>query len=85
MTFSEFCQYLQKLEETSSRLEMTAQLAELFGKLQTNEISSACYLMQGRLVPTYHSLEFQISDKLIIKALGKILTCVSPEEKSLGR
>jgi len=84
MTFSEFCQYLQKLEETSSRLEMTAQLAELFGKLQTNEISSACYLMQGRLVPTYHSLEFQISDKLIIKALGKILTCVSPEEKSLA-
>ena len=80
MNFSQFCQYLQKLEDTSSRLEMTAQLASLFKELQSDEVAVACYLMQGRLVPIYKSLEFQMSDKLLMRAFAKVLSRLAPDE-----
>ncbi len=70
MQFSHFAQYLDRLESTSSRLQMTALLAELFNLLKEDEIPSVCYLLQGRLVPTYQSLEFMMSDKLTIKAVA---------------
>lgn len=73
MTFSTFSQYLQQLEATSSRLEMTYQLAELFQKLEPQEIPQACYLMQGSLVPSYQSLEFGMSEKLTMRAVAKLL------------
>lgn len=78
MTFSQFSQYLQKLEGTSSRLEMTAQLAELFNQLEPDETPAACYLMQGQLVPSYQSLEFAMSDKLTMRALAKVLKQLQP-------
>ncbi len=94
MTFANFAQFLFNLEQTSSRLEMTAQLAQLFtalgaqqsltsdvpsdlslalaGKKPLSEVRSACYLMQGRLVPAYQSLEFALSVKSIIKVLARL-------------
>ncbi len=80
MNFSQFCQHLQKLEDTSSRLEMTAQLASLFNELEPDEVAVACYLMQGRLVPIYKSLEFQMSDKLLMRAFAKVLLKLTPDE-----
>lgn len=63
---------MQVLERTPSRLEMTAQLAELFQKLEDDEIAQACYLMQGKLVPKYQSLEFQLSVKMITRVLARL-------------
>lgn len=75
MQFSEFSQYLQKLEGTASRLEMTAILAELFAKLHgVEEIQKASYLLEGRLVPQYESLEFQLSVKMLLRALSRIFS-----------
>jgi len=76
MQFSSFSEYLQKLEKISSRLEMTAVLAELLHQLETDETVEACYLLQGQLRPPYQSVEFQIAVKTVIKALGRLL----PEE-----
>lgn len=73
MTFADFSNFLNKLEQTSSRLEMTEQLAELYQQFQPAEIQPAAYLMQGRLVPEYKSLEFNLSTKLIQRALAKLL------------
>ncbi|MGD9129390.1 MAG: ATP-dependent DNA ligase [Candidatus Woesebacteria bacterium] len=72
MTFKEFASYLQKLEKTSSRLTMTVQLADLFKKLEQSEIEAACYLMQGKLVPKYESLEFNLSVKMLIRVLARL-------------
>lgn len=72
MLFSQFSDYLQKLEGISSRLQMTHILAEFFLKLEASELKNACYLMQGRLVPLYQSLEFNLSEKMILKALARI-------------
>ncbi len=73
MTFSAFAQHLQKLESTPSRLDMTALLASLFGELETSEISQACYLMQGSLTPAYISLEFNLSVKMVLRALAELV------------
>jgi len=59
---------------------MTAQLASLFKELQSDEVAVACYLMQGRLVPIYKSLEFQMSDKLLMRAFAKVLSRLAPDE-----
>lgn len=73
MTFFEFSQYLQKLEETPSRLAMTSLLAELFASLKGEEITVACYLMQGQLVPSYQSQEFNFSVKMLERSLARVL------------
>ena len=72
MIFSQFTQHLQELEQTSSRLDMTEQLARVFRQLETDEIKPACYLMQGELVPRYQSLEFNMSDKLTSRAIARL-------------
>lgn len=72
MHFSQFALYLQELESTSSRLEMTAQLAKVYLELDSNEVAIASYLLQGQLLPAYESLEFQLSVKMVIRALARI-------------
>src|SRR5579859_5481920 len=72
MQFSTFSEYMQKLEKISSRLEMTAVLAELFRKLDTDETVEACYLLQGQLQSPYQAVEFQIAVKTVIKALARL-------------
>jgi DNA ligase 1 len=74
MKFLKFAQFLNQLEKTSSRLNMTRQLAELFQELSQEEISPASYLMQGELVPKFKSLEFNLSTKLTIEALAVLMT-----------
>ena len=80
MTFFEFSQSLQKLEETAARLEMTYQLADLFKKLSHEEIVTSFYLMQGKLVPPYESKEFHLSVKMVQRALAKLVESDSPQE-----
>lgn len=75
MFFKDFAVYLQKIENVSARLEITAILADLFKDLMKDqqakeELTLASYLMQGSLVPSYLSLEFQMSEKMLIKTLA---------------
>lgn len=77
MLFRDFSIYLQKIETVSSRLSITAILADLFKELSADpeaksEIVLATYLMQGSLVPSYLSLEFQMSEKMLIKTLARV-------------
>lgn len=77
MTFQTFSLYLQSLEDTAPRLEKTTILSNLFSELQSEitaqeQIGPACYLMQGRLVPRYESLEFQLSVKMVLRAIARV-------------
>lgn len=74
MQFSEFSKRLEQLEQTNSRLEMMYQLAELYKTVPIDEIKIASYLMQGSLVPAYLSLEFQLSIKMVIRALSTLFS-----------
>jgi DNA ligase 1 len=77
MHFHTFAEYLNRLETITSRLEITAILADLFKDLKEEETTKACYLLQGQLLPPYENLEFQIAIKTAIKALARLL----PAEK----
>lgn len=77
MLFKDFSIYLQKIEKTAARLEITAILAELFKDLSKEQVARqeiilASYLMQGSLVPSYLSLEFQMSEKMILRTLARV-------------
>lgn len=72
MHFDQFSRSLFELEKTASRLTMTELLAQLFVQLKESEVQQACYLLQGTLVPLYESLEFQMSVKMVLRALARI-------------
>lgn len=70
--FSTFSRALEELEQLSSRLDMTERLAQLFLQLEKAELAPASYLMQGSLVPPYQSLEFQLSTKMLLRAIARV-------------
>lgn len=67
-----FFGYLAKLETLSSRLEMMAVLVDVFSQLEIDEVRPACYLLQGQLAPSYQNSEFQLSTKMILRALAQL-------------
>jgi DNA ligase 1 len=84
MTIAQLSQYLQKLESTSSRLEITALLAEVFQQLQLKEVRQTCYLLQGQVLPQYYGVEFQISVKTVTKVLARLLPSQGESQSLFG-
>lgn len=73
MTFSMFSTYLERIEATASRNEITAILAEVFNALEPEEIEPACWLLLGRILPSYEGLEFQFAEKMMIRAIAQVV------------
>lgn len=71
MQFSAFSTYLEKLEQTSSRLELIDILSELFGKTDKEEVDKIIYLMQGRVAPFFAPIELGISEKTVASSLAR--------------
>ena len=69
MKFSQLALYYEKIEQTSSRLEITNLLAELFKKLTPEEIEKTTYLLQGRVLPLFEKTEFGMAERTIIKSI----------------
>lgn len=80
--------YLQDLEKTSSRLEITSILAKLFTFTDRKEIAKVCYLILGSLAPTYKNIVFNMADKLLLQAISKSygidLSTVKKTYKEIG-
>lgn len=70
MTFEEFAEYLSELERTASRNLITKILAELFKKVNFSEVDKICYLSLGQLAPLYAGIEFNMAEKLVIRAIS---------------
>ncbi|MEK7108718.1 MAG: ATP-dependent DNA ligase [Patescibacteria group bacterium] len=71
MKFSELSRYLEKLEKTASRNEMTQILAEVLKRAGSDEVGKICYLLLGELLPAYRGVEFNIAEKLMVEILAK--------------
>ncbi len=84
MKFAEFAKYLQKLESTASRNEMTVTLAELFGNASSEDAKLIAYLSSGKLGPGYDCPDFGVADKMMIKALGDGAEKLFKEKGDLG-
>lgn len=67
MTFSTLASYFEKISATSSRLVITEVLADLFKHLGKDEIQSAIYLLQGRVVPLFEKVEFGMAEKMVVR------------------
>jgi len=70
MKFSEFSQYLEKLEGTSSRLSLIEILSELFKKTPNEEIEEIVYLIQGRIAPFFAPIEIGMAEKNVAGSIG---------------
>lgn len=71
MRFKTLAQYLQKLEKTVSRNEMTVVLSQLFSKTEVGEIDKVCYLVLGILAPAYRSIVFNLAERMMIQVVAK--------------
>lgn len=71
MTFSEFAKYLDKLEETSSRLALIDILSGLFKKSKEEEIGKICYLIQGRVAPFFEPTELGMAENMVAVAVAR--------------
>lgn len=85
MTFGELARYLEKLEGTASRIEMTKILAEVLAKASPEDARLIAYLSQGRLGPAYAALDFGVADKMMIRALGERAGELFKEKGDLGK
>lgn len=72
MQFSHLATYFEKLEKTSSRLELIKILSELFKEVKSpDEIEKICYLVQGRIAPFFDAIEIGMADKTVAEAIGR--------------
>src|SRR3989344_1540178 len=70
MKFSKFTQYLEKLEETSSRLSLIEILSQLFKETPATEIEKIVYLIQGRIAPFFAPIEIGMAEKSVASSLA---------------
>lgn len=70
MEFKELALYLAILERTSSRLEITRILSELYKKLTPQETDKTTYLLLGSLSASFDEKVFNIAEKMVIKAVA---------------
>ncbi len=71
MLFSKLLEYFGQIESTSLRNEKTVILANILKESDKEEVDKLVYLALGGLRPAYDRLEFQMADKMILRALGK--------------
>ena len=79
MKINDFAKYLERLESTSSRIEITNILTELFKKSSSEEIDKVVYLSLGVLAPNYEGVLLNIAEKMMIRVIAKAYEV--PEDK----
>lgn len=70
MKFKELSVYLNKLEKTPGRIEITNILSGLFAKSDKNEIDKITYLVLGILAPSYEGIVLNLAEKMVIKSMA---------------
>jgi DNA ligase-1 len=70
MKFKDLSVFLEKLEKTSSRIEITEILSDLFKKSDEKEIDKIVYLLLGSLAPRYKGVVFNIAERMMLEALS---------------
>ncbi|MEM3398455.1 MAG: ATP-dependent DNA ligase [Nitrososphaerota archaeon] len=69
MHFSQLTDYYEKIEATTSRIEMTNLLVELLKKSPPEIIDKIVYLTVGEIYPPFTGIELGVADKLALRAV----------------
>lgn len=83
MQLTEFAHFLEKLEKTQSRIEITHILTDLFNQASCEEIDKIVYLSLGILAPSYEGIILNLAEKTMIKVLAKSYSQSEPQIKIL--
>ena len=83
MQFSELSTYLEKLEKTASRNDITIILAAVFKKAGSDEIDKLIYLSLGILAPAFRSIIFNVADQMMIRAIAQAYSIDVEKVKTL--
>ncbi|MEK7470597.1 MAG: ATP-dependent DNA ligase [Patescibacteria group bacterium] len=70
MKFSRLSTYLDRLEDTPSRLEITKILSELFEETSKDETPKVCYLILGTLAPNYEGVLLNLAERMMLNVLS---------------
>jgi DNA ligase-1 len=70
MYFSELAEMFEKMEKTTSRLELTNHLVYTLKRTTSEIIDKTVYLIQGKLGPDYQSKQLGVAEKVAIKSLA---------------
>ena len=70
MLYSEIADVFDRLEGTSSRLEMTSIFADFFKGLDPDSLKHIVYLSQGKLHPDFYGVELGMADKLVLRSVS---------------
>ncbi|OGM17507.1 hypothetical protein A2V61_04590 [Candidatus Woesebacteria bacterium RBG_19FT_COMBO_47_8] len=71
MTFKALSQYLDKLEKTASRNEITQILSQLFKTADKEEIDKVIYLLLGQLAPNYMAITLNIAERMMLRVIAQ--------------
>jgi len=69
MLFSELVSYYEKIEATTSRIEMTNLLVEMLRQTPPEIIDKVVYLTIGEIYPPFVGIELGVADKLALRAV----------------
>ncbi len=84
MLFETLAEVFERLETTSSRLQLVAILTDLFKKADPEDIDKVVYLVQGELWPQWRGEpELGVGEKLLIKAISLSLSIPEAEVERL--
>ncbi len=70
MKFEFLADKFRELEETSSRLQMTDILSDLFSESGEGEISKIIYLIQGQVAPPFKEMDIGLGEKFVQRAIA---------------
>lgn len=71
MKFKDLSKYLEKLDKTASRNEMTETLAEVFKMASADEIENVVNLVLGQLAPSYEGIVFNVAERMMLDVLAE--------------
>lgn len=81
MKFNKISEYFEKLDKTSSRLEMTEILKELFKEIEKEEIQDLIYFCQGTLGPKHKTKELNVGQSQLLSLISEYLSISEEETK----
>ena len=70
MDYSRLTEVYQKLEKTSSRLEMTSIVADFLAEVPREDLQIILLFLRGRVFPSWSEKELGIGHKMVIKAIS---------------
>ena len=79
MQFCQLAEVFDRLESTSSRLEMTDILARSFAGMDPSDLRNTIYLSQGLLHPDFYPEKLGMADRLILQSIAS--TSGNPVDK----